>query len=187
MESPRIVLSDDDKRLLLAAARAAIVAGLHDCPATRPAALPPHLLLPGAVFVSLHIGDALRGCIGSITATFPLIDDVIDNANKAAFEDPRFPPLKADELERLTLEISYLTEPVRVSSVEQIVLGVHGIVMENGVHRAVFLPQVPVEYGWTREETLAYLARKAGLSADAWRDRATRFSVFETISFSADK
>jgi len=99
-------------------------------------------------------------------------------ARCAAFEDPRFPALKADELPQCEVEITVL-EPVRpVAGPGELRLGEHGIVLECGGRRAVFLPQVALEQGWTLEETLTHLARKAGLAPDAWRREDCRLGAF---------
>lgn len=140
---------------------------------------------PGASFVSLHmLDDSLRGCIGSITAVRPLIEDVARNAFLAAFEDPRFPPLSADAWPRLKIEISVLspTETLpfadEASLLGALVPGRDGLVLEQGGRRGLFLPQVweslpdPADF-------LAHLKQKAGLprgklAADV---RASRFTV----------
>jgi len=153
------------------------------------AALPPRRELDSkqGVFVTLSRTDPreiaamgeLRGCIGQVFPTYPLHEAVVIAAVNAALDDPRFPPVTADELGRLAVEVTVLSTPRPVSSWKEIELGRHGILLDQNGRRAVFLPQVPGEQGWTLEETLEHLSRKAGLSGTAWRDPATRFSVFE--------
>jgi AmmeMemoRadiSam system protein A len=132
--------------------------------------------------VTLHLDDALRGCIGTLEAVQPLYENVIHNARNAAFRDSRFSPLTAPEFDRIDIEISVLTPPRAIASLDEFVIGRHGIILEKGHHRAVFLPQVAPEQGWDKETTLAFLSRKAGLGPDDWRRGAT-FSVFEAVVF----
>jgi AmmeMemoRadiSam system protein A len=152
-------------------ARACIAEALGATPAARPG-------LPGvdriaATFVSLHRGEALHGCIGSLTAWRPLLDDVKRNALAAAFEDPRAPSLDAAGLRALEVEVSVLSPPTPVDFDTQADLlstlrpGVDGLILEWGGHRGTFLPQV-----WEQlpepEDFLNHLKRKAGLRVDFW-------------------
>lgn len=130
-------------------------------------------------FVSLHKAGHLRGCIGVIETREPLWRCLPRTARSAAFEDPRFPALKPHEWPQCQVELSILTPPVAVEGPEQIHLGRHGIILEMRQRRALFLPQVAPEQGWTLEETLAHLAAKAGLAPDAWRDGDCTFQIFE--------
>ena len=128
---------------------------------------------PRASFVTLHKHGQLRGCIGSLQAHRPLVEDVAQNAFAAAFRDPRFSPVRADELPDLHIEISVLSPP-QVLDVEdeadllaQLRPGVDGLILQAGAHRATYLPsvwaQLPEPKAFVRE-----LKRKAGLPADAW-------------------
>lgn len=133
-----------------------------------------------ATFVTLKIRGELRGCIGSLAPVEPLYLSVHHNAVNAAMHDPRFSPLQSAELPGVTVDVSILS-PIRdIPNLEAFKLGQHGIILSLGLARAVFLPEVAVEQGWTKEETLAYLSQKAGLSADAWRQGA-QFQVFESV------
>lgn len=134
-------------------------------------------------FVTIRLGGSLRGCIGFMEGIGPLGQMVADLAREAAFSDPRFPPLTEEELERCTLEVSLLTEPEPIPSPSAFVPGRDGIHMSVGARRAVFLPQVAEETGWTREEMLAALSRKAGLPPDAWKRPDARFMVFRAEVF----
>jgi len=127
----------------------------------------------------------LRGCIGSIIGREPLVDTVVHAATSAA-HDPRFPPLEADELPRMSLEISVLSPLRRVPGPEAIVLGRDGVILEKSGHSAVYLPQVATETGWDRATLLSHLSVKAGLSPDAWRSGA-RFEVFTAQVFSEEE
>ncbi len=136
-----------------------------------------------SVFVTLKKRGELRGCIGHIRPTQALWRDIRDNAISAAVHDPRFPAVTAAELAELQVEVSVLTPPRRVAGAEEFVVGRHGVIIGLRGRSAVFLPQVAPEQGWDRETTLDHLARKAGLSPDAWRDPATVFEVFEAQVF----
>jgi AmmeMemoRadiSam system protein B/AmmeMemoRadiSam system protein A len=137
------------------------------------------------VFVTLNRTDPaaierlgkLRGCVGQIFPVLPLRQAVAYAAVSAAIHDGRFPRVEPAELGKLEVELTLLSPPKAVASWKEIKLGTHGIVIEKSGRRAVFLPQVPGEEGWTIEETLTHLSRKAGLPADAWKDGAA-FSVF---------
>lgn len=125
----------------------------------------------------------LRGCIGYICPVKPLYQAVIDNAIGAASKDYRFTPLKASELDDLEIEISVLTPLRPVESIDEIEIGVHGVVFHLKDSQSVFLPHVATEFGWSLTETLEQLAMKAGLDKNAWRRPEARFEVFESISF----
>lgn len=136
-----------------------------------------------ATFVTLHEIGLLRGCIGSLEPEAPLYVSVHDNAVSAALRDPRFPPVSVRELARITVNVSILSPITPVEGPEQFELGKHGIILEKGWHRAVYLPEVAPEQGWTVEETLRSLSEKAGLPSDAWRSGAS-FKVFSSVVLS---
>ena len=136
-----------------------------------------------ATFVTLKIRGGLRGCIGSLTPEAPLYASVHDNAVNAALRDPRFDPVQSGELARITVDVSVLS-PIRdVPSIADFKIGQQGIILEKGRYRAVYLPEVATEQGWTVEETLSSLSQKAGLPSNAWREGA-RFKVFESVVLS---
>lgn len=137
---------------------------------------------PRGAFVTLHEGPRLRGCIGTIVGREPIGDAVAGSARAAAVEDPRFPPVRADELSNLAFEVSALTPLVEVDGPGAIELGRHGILLSREGRQAVFLPQVAPEQGWDLPTTLSQLCRKAGLAPDAWRQGA-RLQVFEAEVF----
>lgn len=171
-------------RRLLELARQAIAETLGLVPGDPPAAPEPWLRAPGAVFVTLTQHGELRGCIGSLEAHRPLIEDVRGNARAAAFSDPRFPPLEAEELARTRVEVSILTppEPLPVRDeadlLAQLRPGVDGVILEYGWHRATFLPQVWEQLPDPRQ-FMAQLKRKAGLDPDFWAQgvRVARYGV----------
>jgi len=183
-------LNDAEGRYLLAFARFTIEDALG-APTQIPQALPTmdRLREPGAAFVTLTMREgALRGCIGSLIAHRPLLEDVRANALAAAFEDPRFLPLEAGELPDLAVEVSVLSqpEPLGYASSEQLLSllrpHIDGVVIERGRHRATFLPQV-----WEQlplpEEFLGHLCYKAGLPANAWRQGDLRVSTYGVQKF----
>jgi AmmeMemoRadiSam system protein A len=142
---------------------------------------------PGACFVTLMREGSLRGCIGTLRAHRPLAEDVRSNATGAAFRDPRFPPLKADEFPAVSIEVSLLTplEPLRFAdepdALRQLRPGVDGVVFEYGRHTSTFLPQV---WEGLREpaDFLAHLKYKAGLPPDFW-DREVRLSRYTVLKW----
>jgi AmmeMemoRadiSam system protein A len=133
-------------------------------------------------FVTLRRREQLRGCVGEIEPKRPIYEAVIAQAVNAGLHDHRFPPVTSDEIADLTFEVSVLTPPRRIASHSDIVLGKHGIVLRKNRRSAVFLPKVATEQGWTLEETLEQLARKATLAPSDWQDDAELF-VFEAIVF----
>jgi len=157
--------------LLIDIARAAIARELGREHAARAEA--PWLREPGATFITLMQSSRLRGCIGSLRAHRPLIEDVKANAVAAAFRDPRFPPLRVEEFEATDIEISLLSalEPIHTSDEEhalaQLKPGVDGIVFQYGHHQSTFLPQVWDQFAEPRE-FLSHLKYKAGLPPDFW-------------------
>ena len=142
----------------------------------------PELLRPAGAFVTLKENGELRGCIGHMAEDTPLYLTVQKMALAAGLQDTRFNPVGADELPKLEYEISVLSPMQPIDSVDQIQLGVHGVILQKDGRQAVFLPQVAPEQGWTRDEMLSRLSEKAGLPADAWRQGA-RFLVFTADVF----
>jgi AmmeMemoRadiSam system protein A len=132
--------------------------------------------------VTLKKRGALRGCIGSIMPIESLVDGVIRNAVNAAVQDPRFPPLTADEEPDVDIEISVLTPPADVQAPDDIRVGRDGVILARGNARSVFLPQVAPEQGWDRATMLKHLAMKAGLPGDAWRSGVS-LQVFQAQVF----
>jgi len=177
------VLTSDERAYLLRAARGAIRAELEgEKPEPQPRPPQSLLELQGA-FVTLHKRNMLRGCIGFIEGVKPLLDTVREVAVKAAFEDPRFPPLQLTELGDVHLEISVLSPLELVRDVSTIEVGTHGLVLELAGRRGLLLPQVAVEYGWDRETFLNNTAQKAGFPPDAWRRPDARIYKFSADVF----
>lgn len=136
-------------------------------------------------FVSLHKHAELRGCIGNIVGQRPLVETVRDMAIESATGDPRFPKVETNELKDIEIEISVLSPLRKITDINEIKLGVHGVLVRRGWQSGVFLPQVATETGWGKEEFLSNLcAHKAGLSADAWKDPKTEIFIFSAFVFS---
>lgn len=141
-----------------------------------------------ATFVTLEIDRQLRGCIGSLTATQLLAEDVRQNAESAAFHDPRFAPLSLDEMERVQIEVSVLTSPQPLEYVDSNDLisilcpQVDGVIIKKGMASATFLPQV-----WEQlpdpKDFLTHLCRKARLDGYAWRDTRLDVSTYQVQYF----
>jgi len=168
--------------VLLAIARSAIGAELG-IPASA-AAHHASLATPAATFVTLRQAGELRGCIGSLEPRRPLGVDVRENAIAAAFRDPRFPPLEEREFETTSIEVSLLSadQPVDATDEERVLgalrPGVDGVIVQHGVQRATFLPQVWESIPDPRT-FLAALKKKAGLPEDFWSPRlnVSRYTV----------
>jgi AmmeMemoRadiSam system protein A len=176
-------LSEADRRAALQLARTAVVEAVS------------HRKLPDVfprdgvfaerrgVFVTLHVRNRLQGCIGVIEAKEPLGEAIVHCAARAALEDPRFAPMKNEQLGELSIEISLLSpmEPIAPESIE---IGRHGLLVLLHTQRGLLLPQVAVEHRLTREQFLAETCRKAGLGGEAWRDPEARLFGFTCEVFS---
>ena len=127
----------------------------------------PHLAEMRGAFTTLHLQARLRGCVGYVVPTHSLYRTVAETAQAAAFDDPRFEPVTAEEAPYLEVEISVLS-PLQPIRPEDIVIGLHGLVVTKGRHRGLLLPQVPVQWQWNRETFLAQTCLKAGLPSDSW-------------------
>ncbi len=138
---------------------------------------------PRALFVTLRREGRLRGCIGTLSPEGDLSRAVPKFALRAAFEDPRFPPLSAEELPGCVIELSILTAPVPLERPEEIVIGRDGLILEAKGRSGLLLPQVATEWGFDRERFLLEVSRKAGLPAGAWKEPEARLWVFQAEVF----
>ena len=175
-------LSNQERRLLLGVARRAVRSYLTDTPAKKPGVFSPSLSTECGVFVSIHREAELRGCIGRIESEGPLYEVTPECAVSAAVSEPRFPPVRIEELEGLRFEISVLSVLQEVEAPDTLEVGRHGLLVEKGGLRGLLLPQVAAEYGWDRAEFLSQTCVKAGLSREAWQEGAQIFS-FEALVF----
>jgi AmmeMemoRadiSam system protein A len=176
-------LSPELQKELLALARGSIVSRLKKKNTEPP--LSPYIELnqPAAVFVTLEKDGALRGCIGTMTPRQLLSDAVAAFAAASAFEDPRFGPLSAGELSSVKIEISVLSPLRRVGSWQDVIEGKHGVYVQKGRSSGTYLPQV-WEHFKSREEFLTSLClEKAGLDANAWKEKSTVLYVYTVDSF----
>jgi AmmeMemoRadiSam system protein A len=129
------------------------------------------------VFVTLHAAKRLRGCIGVIESKETLGEGIVRCARSAALEDPRFSPMKPEELADLEIEVSLLS-PLQPIRPDEIVIGKHGLLIELGFRRGLLLPQVAVEQRLSREQFLGEICHKAGLEGDAWMSPEARLYGF---------
>ena len=162
------MLNEQQRKALLQVAREAVTAAAKDI-RYAPTSDDPVLQHLGAAFVTLRKLGQLRGCIGMLQAKEPLIHTVAKMARAAAREDFRFQPVQLDEVPGLKIEVSILSPPRKVTDVNEIEVGTHGLIMQQGPRRGLLLPQVPVEWGWDREEFLDQTCIKAGLARGCWR------------------
>jgi AmmeMemoRadiSam system protein A len=176
-----MVISPEDQRRLIDLAHRALEArvrhaGLPDIDST---------LVPDVrrgAFVSIFADGELRGCLGRLNSQLPIARLVAQLAQAVADSDPRFDRVTPQELAGIGFEISVLTREREIESVDEIEIGRHGLIVEQGTSRGLLLPQVPTEQGWDRDAFLDHTCLKAGLTADAWR-RGARIFVFEAEIF----
>lgn len=183
-EEKPMMLSDEEKQLLLKIARDTIETYIK----TRK--VPPidvvdypNLNQQAGVFVTLNKNKQLRGCIGYIRPIAPLAQAVSKMAIAAATEDPRFSPVTKDELKEIKIEITVLSELIRISNIDQIEVGKHGLYIVKGFNSGLLLPQVATEHGWNREEFLIHTCYKAGLLPNAWKEKDTEIYIFTGLIF----
>ena len=176
-----MVISPEDQPRLIALARRALESRV------RHADLPDidNTLAPDVhcgAFVSIFHDGELRGCLGRLNSPLPIAQLVAQLAQAVADSDPRFDRVTPQELGGIGFEISVLTTEREIQSVDEIEVGRHGLIVEQGTSRGLLLPQVSIEQGWDRDAFLDHACLKAGLAADAWR-RGARVFVFEALVF----
>jgi AmmeMemoRadiSam system protein A len=187
METP-FSLSAQEKSELLALARKSVehvvqTGDAYEPPASEGAALNQER----GAFVTLKESGELRGCIGYTSAVKPLYMTVRDTATLAAMRDPRFRPVTVAELPSLEYEISVLSPLRRVTDVQQIRIGQHGLLMKNGNDEGLLLPQVPVEQKWDLPTFLEQTCAKAGMRVGCWKDEDTDIFSFTAVVFGEHK
>ncbi len=175
-------LSATDRAALLGIARGAVLSRLGIAPAP---ALPTSgpLAEPRGAFVTVHVAGDLRGCIGSLRPSGTLAETVSRMAVAAASEDPRFLPVRADEIAELQVAVSVLAPPYRLDDRRSVKVGTHGLIVRRDWHRGALLPKVAVEHGWDADAFLKHACLKAGLPANAWEEPETEVEVFEAEEF----
>ncbi|MDR0501742.1 MAG: AmmeMemoRadiSam system protein A [Treponema sp.] len=184
------IITPEEQKILLSQARESITSELEG---RKPVSLESgseasSLNKPCGAFVSLHITNSageknLRGCIGRMSANLPLIETVRLMAREAAFGDPRFPPLKQQELERCHIEISALSPMSPCPDPRQVKVGIHGLYIIRSGRSGVLLPQVPVEQGWNLDQYLDYICVKAGLPSGSYDAPDAQLFTFTAVVF----
>src|SRR6266850_7073267 len=176
-------LSEAERRTALQLARKAVVEAVSH------RKLPDQIMHNGifaerrGVFVTLHVRERLQGCIGVVEPDEPLGDAIVRCAASAALEDPRFTPMRSEQLGDLAIEISLLSPPAPISP-EAIEIGRHGLLIVLHGQKGLLLPQVAIEHRLTREQFLEETCRKAGLQRESWRDPEARLFGFTCEVFS---
>ena len=178
------MIDRNDQRRLLEIARRALEARVRREP-TPAVELSGTFALRRGAFVSIHCRGDLRGCLGRLTLDGPLGQTIIHLAGVVADSDPRFDPVSAGELGDLDIEISVLTLEREITSIDEIEVGRHGLIVEAGDRRGLLLPQVATEQAWDRETFLEHTCVKAGLPRDAWQ-KGARILIFEAQVFGED-
>lgn len=187
-------LTDKEQKILLQVARQAIEKKVRgqQLPSLDLERLPPLLREIGASFVTLTKKGRLRGCIGTLEASQPLVYDVQSRAVAAALNDFRFPAVTPDELSEICIEISRLTppQPLEYETPEELLAklrpGIDGVVLQDGMNRATFLPQV-----WEKlsapEQFLSRLCYKMGAPGNAWREKKLQVSIYHVEKFKEEE
>ncbi len=140
------------------------------------------------VFVTLHKNGCLRGCIGTLEPVKSIIDGIKDNSLNAAFQDPRFSPLKLNELNEIDIEVSILTKPkkLKYTNSKDLLLklkpNIHGVIIKYNKHKATFLPQVWEQLPDTKD-FLSHICQKAGLVSDEWENGKLEVFTYQVQYF----
>lgn len=180
-------LNDHEKSTLLAIARQAI----ETCVRTGSFNAEPReemaLNRRNGCFVTIKQRGQLRGCIGNFQSEHPLFREVAEMAVASATKDPRFYPMKEEDITDFALEISVLSPLRKIDNIQEIEVGRHGIYLEKGFYRGVLLPQVATEHGWDRETFLKQTCLKAGLPTNAYAAEDAGIYVFSAQIFGEEK
>ena len=180
------MFSESDGELAVKLARAVILKKLGNKDIEVPA-VPQQFRKYSGVFVTLntHPGKNLRGCIGYPEPIMSLGKAIMDVAVAAALRDPRFPPVRLEEMENIVIDVTLLTPPEDIAFVDeedlvrQIRIGRDGLIAKKGFYSGLLLPQVPIEYDWSVEEFLSHTCMKAGLHPEEWRRGDVKFQRFQ--------
>jgi uncharacterized protein len=178
-------LTPQEKKMLIALAHFSIESGFRPTHTNIPSSEEfPILTSNAGAFVTITINNKLRGCIGYVQSDDELSKTIMDAAYQAAFHDPRFSPLSEAEFDNIKLEISILSEAFPLLNYEEIILGKHGLILEEGGRKALLLPQVPIEHKLNRDQFLSVLCRKAGLDEEYWKTKKLSLHAFTATVFS---
>lgn len=178
------MIGAEDQEALLALARRALDARVRRQPLPE-APTGGVFDLPCGAFVTIHRDGVLRGCLGRLEPS-ALSETIVHLAAVVSDSDPRFEPVRPEEVEDLDIEISVLTPERDIATVDEIEVGRHGLIVEQGYHRGLLLPQVATEHGWSALSFVEHTCLKAGLPRDAWR-KGARLKVFEAEVFGERK
>ncbi|HSP87212.1 MAG TPA: AmmeMemoRadiSam system protein A [Ignavibacteriaceae bacterium] len=129
-------------------------------------------------FVTLRIDGELRGCIGYVLSQKTLLETVCEAAKQSAFSDPRFLPLTEEEFEKVKIEISILSSPKKIKDYDEVEVGTHGLIIDEGYIHAVLLPQVAIANNFSREQFISALCEKGGLPPDIWKIQKLNLQIF---------
>lgn len=176
-------LNEEEKRILHYIAKTVIENKARGKPIPEFKIESPLLKENRGAFVTIHKKGQLRGCIGYIEAFKPLYKTIEEMAEAAAFRDPRFSPVTEKELQELDIEISVLTPLKKITDINEIEVGKHGIYIKKGWYSGLLLPQVATENGWDRQTFLEHTCLKAGLPSNAWKDKDTEIYIFSADIF----
>ena len=177
------LLTDEEGTLALAIARSALRRALEG-DRMEPGDLPPIFHEKRGVFVTLKKEGDLRGCIGVPYPILPLGEALVEAAICSGLSDPRFPPIRKEELNSLSLEVTILSPPKRLDCPPQdrpdhVIVGKHGLIVKKRDMGGLLLPQVAEEYGWNSREFLSQTCQKAGLPTDCWQRPEAELYTFE--------
>lgn len=184
------MISKQDGALLLRIARQAVESVFLNAPYNLDPETKKRFSEHSGVFVTIYKNNELRGCIGFVEPVYSVWEAVIGAARAAAFKDPRFVPVTKDELSQLKFEVSVLSVPEEMvvnnplDYKKQIRIGKDGLMVSFGMNSGLLLPKVAVEQKWEAQEFLEHTCEKAGLSPDAWKERACHVYKFQAQVFS---
>lgn len=178
-------LTLEEKTILLKAARNSINSLFNEKSRSEPDYKKhPALKSKSGAFVTLTEHGRLRGCIGFIISDQPLFKTVCEAAVNAAQNDPRFLPVSAVELSKISIEISVLSEPFPLNNYDEIEIGKHGLILEEKGRRGLLLPQVPVEHNMNKEQYLDAICQKTGFHSGYWKEKQLKLNGFTATVFS---
>ena len=185
-----MILSDDDGQTLVKTARLVVTEYLKEGKKIElTKEFKSKFSYKSGVFVTLNKKEDLRGCIGFPTPDRILHQSLLDAAIASSTEDPRFPPVRLEELDEITFEVTVLTPPVEIKVKDpieypkMIKIGRDGLIVKWEFGAGLLLPQVPVEYGWNEEEFLSHTCEKAGAPLNYWKQKSAKIMKFEGIIF----
>lgn len=178
------MFSSDDKKNMLIAAREVLTSCAKGEVVKMPGELSKLESEPMGIFITLNtVAGELRGCIGYLEGVKALPDAIVEMTKAASTQDPRFSPVKEDELNDIVLEISLLSPLKKIDSPDAIEIGKHGLVISDGRSKGLLLPQVATENGWDKITFLEHTCEKARLPRNAWKSEETEISIFSADVF----